>query len=59
METTIVNILSREEMDSLLRAKWEGMKGAMLSGDIEVALTYFVAGSRDRYRQVFTELGSY
>jgi hypothetical protein len=58
METTIVNILSREEMDSLLRAKWEGMKGAMLSGDIEVALTYFVAGSRDRYRQVFTELGS-
>ncbi len=34
------------------------MKGALLSGNIETALTYLVAVSRDRYRQVFTDLGS-
>ncbi len=57
-ETTIVNILSFEEMDALLRSKWEGMKGALLSGNMERALTYFVVVSRDRYIQLFTELSS-
>ncbi len=56
-ETTIVNVLSPIDMDALLKSKWEGMKTALVSGDIETALTYFVAASRDRYRQVFTGLG--
>ena len=56
-ETTIINVLSREEMDALLKGKWDGMKGKLVVGDIETALKYFVAGSRDRYRQTFTGLG--
>jgi hypothetical protein len=33
------------------------MKGALMGGDVEMALNYFVAGAQDRYRGVFTELG--
>jgi hypothetical protein len=57
-ETTLVHVIAREEVEPLLRSKWEGMKTALVNGDIEGALQYFVAASRDRYRQTFTELGS-
>jgi len=57
-ETTLVHVLSREEMDRLLRAKWEGMKGALLNGDMETALQYFVGLNREKYEQIFVEIGS-
>jgi hypothetical protein len=56
--TTLVNVVAREEVEPLLRSKWEGMKTALVNGDFEGALQYFVAASRDRYRTTFTELGS-
>ena len=52
-ETTLVNVLSREEMDALLRSKWEGMKGALSQGNINEALNYFVKDSREEYREIF------
>jgi len=52
-ETTLVSILSREEMDVLLQSKWEGMKGALSQGNITEALNYFVNDSREEYREIF------
>jgi hypothetical protein len=52
-ETTLVNVLFREEMDALLRSKWEGMKGALSQGNITEALNYFVKDSREEYREIF------
>jgi len=57
-DTIAITVLNRETMDALLQGKWEGMKGALMGGDIETALTYFVDASKDNYRQIFTELGS-
>jgi len=57
-QTTLVHIVSREEMDTLLRSKWEGMKTALLSGDMETALQYFVGLNREKYKQIFAEFGS-
>jgi hypothetical protein len=57
-ETTLVHVIAREEVEPILSSKWEGMKTALVNGDIEGALQYFVAASRDRYRQTFTALGS-
>jgi hypothetical protein len=57
-ETTLVHVIAREEVEPLLRSKWEGMKTALVNGDVEGALQYFVATSRDRYRQTFTDLGN-
>ncbi|HBI22938.1 MAG TPA: hypothetical protein DDX84_01705, partial [Nitrospiraceae bacterium] len=39
--TTVVNVLDRDWMDMLLKSKWEGMKTALMNGDVEGALGYF------------------
>jgi hypothetical protein len=52
-ETTLIHVLSREEIDALLRAKWEGMKGAMANKDVEKALSYFVDNSKEMFRYNF------
>lgn len=52
-ETTIVNVLSKEEMDGLLKGKWTSMKDALISGDIKKALNNFVGGQNSKYKQVF------
>ena len=52
-ETTVFHVLSREEMDALLKSKWEGMKGAMANKDVEKALSYFVDNSKEMFRYNF------
>jgi hypothetical protein len=49
-------VLSRDELDALLKSKWEGMKAALVSGNIKEALTYFTGPVPERYRQTFTRL---
>ena len=57
-DTIAITVMNKTELDALLKAKWEGMKGALIAGDIDKALTYFVEGSIERYRQAFTDVGS-
>jgi hypothetical protein len=51
-------ILSKTAVDTVLKAKWEGMKAALMAGNIETALNYFVPGGQDEYRAIFTSMGS-
>ena len=46
------------EIDLLLRQKWSDMKTALRSGDIEQALRYHHPRSQERYRAIYTALGS-
>ena len=55
-ETTVINVLSKDEMDTLLKGKWTGMKAGLQSGDITTTLTYFAEGSQERYQGIFTAL---
>lgn len=55
-DTIAVTILSKTEMDTLLKSKWEGMKGALTSRDIEKAMSHFLSASQQRYRNIFTSL---
>jgi hypothetical protein len=57
-DTIGVTIMSKSELENRLGSKWDGMKSALMGGDIEMALNCFVAGAQDRYRGVFAELGS-
>ncbi|MBI5893501.1 MAG: hypothetical protein HZB79_07615 [Deltaproteobacteria bacterium] len=57
-ETTIVNVLSKEEMDSLLKNKWEGMKGGLVSNNAERAIAYLSEGSKEKYREIFNLLNN-
>jgi len=56
METTVVNVFSLQELDALLKAKWEGMKGALANQDIEGAMQNFTAAGKALYREQFTAL---
>jgi hypothetical protein len=55
-ETTLVNVLSREEMDTLLRTTWEGMRSKLSIGDIEGALVFFNEPRKDAYRKLLNGL---
>jgi len=57
-ETTIVNVLSKEEMDALLKTKWEGMRGGLTNGEIEKALRYFAEDSKEKYRTIYNIIDS-
>ena len=50
-EATVVNVLSRAEVDTMLKGKWAGMKGELVSGDINNALGFFLKSSQERYRE--------
>ena len=55
-ETALVNVFSREEMDSLLSAKWGGMRTAMTNKDVEKAGSYFADWTKERYTGIFSAL---
>jgi hypothetical protein len=51
-----MNALDPAATGSLLRQKWDAMWSALLAGNMDSALTYFVSESQGRYRQIFTDL---
>jgi hypothetical protein len=51
-----VNVLDREQLDTLLKSKWEGMKGALAAQDVEGGLTHFHIKSQARYRNAFNAI---
>ena len=55
--SSTVTILSKTQLEALLKAKWEGMKSALMAGDMETALSYFMPGNQEKYRQIFTAFG--
>lgn len=57
-ETAIVNVLSQQDMDTLLRGKWDGMRGYLAAGNTEKAIGLFEESSQSAYRNQFTALTS-
>jgi hypothetical protein len=53
-DTIAITVLNKTEIDTLLKGKWDGMKGALINGDIEASLGYFVYQIRDGLREAFT-----
>jgi hypothetical protein len=52
-----VEVLDREELDALLRAKWENMKTSLIDGDIPGALKYHQDHSSESYAAIYNALG--
>ncbi|MEW6001107.1 MAG: IPT/TIG domain-containing protein [Nitrospirota bacterium] len=50
-------VLSKTEMDILLREKWDGMKKGMADKDIQKAVSYFAEWTKERYSAIFAALG--
>jgi hypothetical protein len=51
-----VNVLTRENLDLLLKARWNGMKAKLALQDIEGGLDYFLEESKGNYRGAFESL---
>jgi len=58
-QEVMVNVLSLDEMDTLLRGKWAGIKTALSNGDIGEAGDYIAEGSREMYEYNFNLMSSY
>ena len=54
--TTYTDTAAVQVLDALLKAKWNGMKSALINGDINGALKYFAYPSKNEYEQIFTIL---
>jgi hypothetical protein len=56
--TVAIIVLNKNQLDTLLKAKWDGMKGKLLANDIEGSLDYLVYAVRDTYREMFQQYGA-
>ena len=52
-----IAIISGEQIDTLLKAKWDDMKAALIAGDIEAALRYHKERSHEKYTAIYNALG--
>ena len=52
-----IAIISGEQLDTLLKAKWDDMKAALIAGDIEAALRYHNERSHEKYAAIYNALG--
>ncbi|MFH1672416.1 MAG: hypothetical protein ABIF87_03175 [Pseudomonadota bacterium] len=52
-DTIAIVVLNRAELDTLLKAKWDGMKIALINNNIEGALNYFHESSKEHYQKIF------
>jgi len=55
-DTIAITVYNREEIDTLLKGKWDGMKEKLINGSVEGALGYYSEDSKERYRTAFTKL---
>jgi PKD repeat protein len=55
-DTIAITVLSKTEMDTLLKSKWDGMKGSLASDDTNGALNNFIQESRALYSDIFNAL---
>jgi PKD repeat protein len=55
-DTIVITVLSKTELDDLLKGKWEGMKQSLLSNDINGALNHFIEESKELYNDIFNAL---
>ncbi|MBI4823021.1 MAG: hypothetical protein HY805_02170, partial [Nitrospirae bacterium] len=51
-----ITVLSRAEMDALLKGKWEGMKSELAEGDVEGAMGSFDESSKGKYEKILIAL---
>jgi hypothetical protein len=56
-DTVMVQVMDLALLDSLLKAKWNGMKRALIDGDIQRALEYQLPVFRDKYESIYNFLG--
>jgi PKD repeat protein len=52
-DTIAITVLSKTDVDTVLKSRWEGMKEVLAKKDVERGLNYFHDASKDVYRKAF------
>ena len=58
-DSVAVTVLSKDQLDTLLRGKWEGMRTELLNGNIENVVSYVDESSEEEYREALNILSSF
>jgi hypothetical protein len=58
-DTIAVTVMSKTQLDNLLRVKWEGMKTALANQDIQGAAGYFSLAAKEKYSNVFSIMANH
>ncbi len=53
-DTIAITVMNKEKLDTLLKAKWEGMRTALANQDITQALNYHLDESKQIYSDIYT-----
>jgi hypothetical protein len=56
IDTVTITVMSMSQLDTLLKAKWNSMRSALVAGNIIGALSHFSSDSTDKYQAAFTRL---
>jgi hypothetical protein len=57
-DSLTITAISRSQLDSLLKAKWENMRTALAAGDVANAVANFSEFSKEIYQLQFTDLSA-
>ncbi len=57
-DTIAIMVMNKTQVDSQLKNTWENMKAALVSNNIDGAMSYFGDFSKDKYKRVFLDLGT-
>jgi len=55
-DTIFVTVINSQQMDNMLRRKWEGMKEALLLRDFETAVSFLSAETKSHYYDLYSAL---
>lgn len=55
-DTVAIMAANKDQMDVMLKGKWDGMRSALAIGDINIAISFFETSSQETYRTQFTAL---
>jgi hypothetical protein len=53
---TMIDVFSQDETDALFKGIWNEMRQALMTGDTELAVSYFISERRDAYRMLFQSI---
>ncbi|MBU1708678.1 MAG: hypothetical protein KKE17_01610 [Proteobacteria bacterium] len=56
-DAAAILVVDKVALDTLLKAKWDGMKSALAVQDVEGGLGYFSERTKDTYRSIFNAIG--
>ena len=58
-EMTVVNVISKDQIDTLIQNKWSNMADSLVNKNIDQAIKYFLGGEDSKYKKVFEDLKDY